>query len=86
MGGGSYYGLTPQGIIAAGVAYNPHYGKMAADNIAREVEERQLVAPAPGAKYIAGGEEQASPVTGTDENPPGEDHGARKKEKERKSE
>lgn len=79
MGGGSYYEPTPQGIIAAGVAYNPSYGKMAADDIAREVEERQLVAPAPGTEEIAGREEHASSSPSANEIPSGEDHGARKR-------
>jgi hypothetical protein len=78
MGGGSYYGLTPQGIVAAGVAYNPNYGKMAADNIAREVEERQLIVPAAGTEEIAGREVQASSVTRSDEITSGADHGARR--------
>jgi hypothetical protein len=78
MGGGSYYELTPEGIIAAGVAYNPHYGKMAADNIAKEVEERQLIAPAAETEDIAGLQELASPVTRANEITSGGDHGARK--------
>jgi hypothetical protein len=61
MGGGAYLWLTPQGMIAAGVAHNPEYGKMAADNIAKEVAERNLT---PGnAQDIATGAEQTAAAT-----------------------
>jgi hypothetical protein len=62
MGGGSTSGLTPQGVIAAGIAHNPDYGKMAADSIAKEAAERGLL------PKVANGE-QAAPATGTDETP-----------------
>ena len=52
MGGGSNPWLTPQGMVAAGVAHNPDYGKMAADSIAKEVEERGLV-PKASAEPVA---------------------------------
>jgi hypothetical protein len=64
MGGGSGPWLTPQGTIAAGVAHNPDYGKMAADSIAKEVEERGLVPKDAGS--------QVAPTAGTDESTPGE--------------
>ena len=51
---------------------------MAADNIAREVEERQLIAPAAGTEEVAAREEQASSVTRSDEITSGADHGARR--------
>jgi hypothetical protein len=43
MGGGGYNWLTPQGMIAAGIAHNPDYGKTAADSLAKEVAERNIV-------------------------------------------
>jgi hypothetical protein len=63
MGGGAYSGLTPQGMIAAGVAHNPEYGKMAADSIAKEVKERNLI-PGTNTEQAATGTE---PVAETDE-------------------
>ena len=63
MGGGSYFWLTPQGMIAAGVAHNPEYGKMAADSIAKEVKERNLI-PGTNTEQAATGTE---PVAETDE-------------------
>jgi hypothetical protein len=75
MGGGSGYSLTPQGIIAAGVAYNPSYGKMAADSIAKEVEERKLIPVAASKEEIASGEEQILPATATDEATASADQG-----------
>ena len=53
MGGGSNPWLTPQGMVAAGVAHNPDYGKMAADSIAKEVEERGLAPKAASAEPVA---------------------------------
>jgi hypothetical protein len=70
MGGGGYYWLTPQGMIAAGIAHNPDYGKMAADNIAKEVAERNLLPKTASAEEVATGGEQVSPATGTDETTP----------------
>jgi hypothetical protein len=64
MGGGGFNPwLTPQGMIAAGVAHNPDYGKVAADSIAKEVEERGLVPKASNG-------EQVAPATGTYESMP----------------
>jgi hypothetical protein len=63
MGGGSNPWLTPQGMVAAGVAHNPDYGKIAADSIAKEVEERGLIPKDPNG-------EQAAPATGTTERGP----------------
>jgi hypothetical protein len=63
VGGGSYFGLTPQGMIAAGVAHNPEYGKMAADSIAKEVKERNLVPATADAQDPAAGAEQAAAAT-----------------------
>jgi hypothetical protein len=76
MGGGSSTGLTPQGIIAAGVAYNPKYGKMAADSIAKELEERKLIPPAATTEEIASDGVQAAPATPTDEITSSEHKGA----------
>jgi hypothetical protein len=68
MGGGGYYQwLTPQGMIAAGVAYNPDYGKMAAESIAKEVAERNLV-PAAASAEGAAAAESIAPATGANEN------------------
>lgn len=72
MSGGSYVGVTPQGIVAAGVAYNPNYGKMAADSIAKEVEERRLVVAAAAAPEEIADGEQPAPATGADGIAPGE--------------
>jgi hypothetical protein len=74
-GGGSYHWLTPQGIVAAGVAYNPNYGKMAADSIAKEVEERKLIPAAAGTEEIATVAEQVSPAAAADESTASEDQG-----------
>jgi hypothetical protein len=65
MGGGSYLWLTPQGMIAAGVAHNPEYGKLAAESIAQEVKERNLIPPTADTQDTATGAGQAA--TGTDE-------------------
>ena len=65
MGGGSASGLTPQGMIAAGIAHNPEYGKLAADSIAKEVAERNLVPKAAGAQDATGA--QIAPTTGANE-------------------
>jgi hypothetical protein len=65
VGGGYNPWLTPQGMIAAGIAHNPDYGKMAADSIAKEVEERGLAAVTANAEGESG--EQAAPATGTSE-------------------
>jgi hypothetical protein len=67
MGGGSYSGLTPQGMIAAGIAHNPEYGKLAADSIAKEVAERNLVGTTASADDAAPGAEQATPASATAE-------------------
>jgi hypothetical protein len=47
-------------MVAAGVAHNPDYGKMAADSIAKEIKDRGL------APKDASGEPPA-PATGTTE-------------------
>jgi hypothetical protein len=60
MGGGYNPWLTPRGMVAAGVAHNPDYGKMAADSIAKEIKDRGL------APKDASGEPPA-PATGTTE-------------------
>jgi hypothetical protein len=75
-GGGSYYTLTPQGIVAAGIAHNPDYGKLAADSIAKEIEERKLIPAAATTEEIASGEEHVSPAAGTDEITAGAGRGA----------
>jgi hypothetical protein len=67
MGGGGYFGLTPQGMIAVGVAHNPEYGKLAADSIAKEVKERKHVPATANAQHTATGAEQAAPAAGTNE-------------------
>jgi hypothetical protein len=67
MGGGSYHWLTPQGMIAAGIAHNPDYGKMAADGVAKEVAERNLIPATASAPAAASAEQQVSPAAGTDE-------------------
>ena len=43
-GGGGSPETTPQAVIALCSAYNPDYGKMAAEGIASEVKERGLLA------------------------------------------
>jgi hypothetical protein len=65
MGGGSYGLLGPGGIVAAGTVLNPNYGKLAADSIAKEIEERKIAPAAITAEAIAPGEEQATSTTGT---------------------
>jgi hypothetical protein len=60
MGGGSYFWLTPQGTLALGVAHNPEYGRMAADSIAKGVEERNLIPAAANAQDTAAA--QAAPA------------------------
>jgi hypothetical protein len=62
MGGGSYFWLTPQGTLALGVAHNPEYGKMAADSIAKEVEERNLIPAAANPQDTATSAAQAAPA------------------------
>jgi hypothetical protein len=59
-GGGGFSWLTPAGMLAA---QNPDYGKMAAESIAKELEERNLVPPT--AEKVATIEEPISPATGT---------------------
>jgi hypothetical protein len=59
---GGYSWLTPAGMVAAGIAHNPDYGKMAAESIAKELEERKLVPPTA----------QASATIETDQTKPGE--------------
>jgi hypothetical protein len=66
MGGGPYGWMAPAGIVATGSVLNPNYGKMAADSIAKEVEERKIAGATITAKAIAPGEEQATPATGTE--------------------
>jgi hypothetical protein len=63
--GGGYSWLTPAGMIAAASAHNPDYGKMAAESIAKELEERKLVPPTA----------QASATIETDQATPGESKG-----------
>jgi hypothetical protein len=60
--GGGYSWLTPTGIIAGASALNPDYGKMAAESIAKELEERKLVPPTA----------QAAATIETDQTTPGE--------------
>jgi hypothetical protein len=67
--GGGYSWLTPAGMVAAASAHNPDYGKMAAESIAKELEERKLVPPS--TEKIATIEEPISPATGTDAATPG---------------
>jgi hypothetical protein len=52
-------------MIAAGVAHNPDYGKMAADSIAKEVEERNLL-PKSASTQAAGGAQVAPATASTD--------------------
>jgi hypothetical protein len=72
MGGGAYLDKTAQGIVAAGTVFNPSYGQMAADSIAKEIEERQLVSPTASPQAIASGQDQASPATTADVIAPSE--------------
>jgi hypothetical protein len=72
MGGGTYYQMGAQGIVAAGTLYNPNYGKMAADSIAKELEERKLLSPTTS---VEPGQDQAAPTTSADEIPPGKNQG-----------
>jgi hypothetical protein len=76
MGGGTYYYKTAQGIVAAGTVFNPSYGQMAADSIAKEIEERKLVSPTASPQAIAPGQVQASPATTADAIAPSEDQAA----------
>jgi hypothetical protein len=76
MSGGSGYYYWKTAIISAGIADNPDYGKMAADSIAKEVEERKLVPPTTRTEAVASSEGQVSPATGTDKITPSEDEGA----------
>jgi hypothetical protein len=64
-GGGINSWLTPQGMIAAASVHNPDYGKMAADSIAKEVEERKLIPPTT--------EKIASGATGVEKLAPSKD-------------
>ena len=64
-GGGPYDRLMVQGIIAAGRAHNPSYGKMAADSIAKEVEERKLIPATTSTEETVPGADHVSPATGT---------------------
>jgi len=66
MGGGGYLDKTAQGIIAAGSVYNSNYGKMAADSIAKEIDERKLVAATAGTEAVASHAEPIAPATGAD--------------------
>jgi hypothetical protein len=67
MGGGGSYGLlAPGGIVAAGTVLNPNYGKMAADSIAKEIEERKIAPATITAQLTTPGEEPAPPATGTE--------------------
>ena len=51
------------------------YGKMAADSIAKEIAERNLVPPPTATQAVASGEDQVSPVTGADKIASGEHQG-----------
>jgi hypothetical protein len=64
MGGGPYRWMAPAGVVAAGSILNPNYGKMAAESIAKEVEERKIATQT--AEAITSSEEQAKPATGTE--------------------
>ena len=75
MGGGGYFDKTAQGIVAAGSIYNSSYGKMAADSIAKEIDERNLVAATARTEMVASGEDPVPPATGTDKITPGKDEG-----------
>jgi hypothetical protein len=72
-GGGIYFEKTAQGIVAAGSVYNPNYGEMAADSIAKEIEERKLVPATARTQDAASGEDLVSPANGMDELTPGAD-------------
>ena len=74
-GGGTYFGFTPQGIIAAGCAQNPNYGKTIADSIAKEVEERKLDPPTTTTEVIASGKAQVSPTARPSEVTPANGQG-----------
>jgi hypothetical protein len=71
-GGGRYW----YGMMGAGSVLNSDYGKMAADSIAKEIEERKLVPPTAGTQVVASSADQVSPATETDKIAPGEDQGA----------
>ena len=68
-GGGRYW----YSMMGAGSVLNSDYGKMAADSIAKEIEERKLVPPTTETQVVASGEDQISPATGPDKIAPGED-------------
>jgi hypothetical protein len=53
-------------MLGAGSVLNSDYGKMAADGIAKEIEERNLVPPPTGTQAVASGEDQVPPATGAD--------------------
>jgi hypothetical protein len=76
MGGGGYLDKTAQGIIAAGSVYNSSYGKMAADSIAKEIDERALVAATARTEVVASGADPVAPATGADKIKPSKDEGA----------
>jgi hypothetical protein len=75
MGGGSHWWMGAQGIVAAGTLYNPDYGKMAADSLAKELEERKLVPPTTSAQAAQPGQDQVPPSTTADEITPRKDEG-----------
>jgi hypothetical protein len=71
-GGGRYW----YSMMGAGSVLGPDYGKMAADGIAKEIEERNLVLPTTAMQAVASSEDQISPATGTEKIAPGEDQGS----------
>jgi hypothetical protein len=68
-GGGRYW----YSMMGAGSVLNSDYGKIAADSIAKEIEERNLVASTTAAQAVASSADPISPATGTDKIAPGED-------------
>ena len=75
MGGGGGYTYWKAGMMGAGGVLHSDYGKMAADSIAKEIAERNLVPPPTATQAVASGEDQVSPVTGADKIASGEHQG-----------
>jgi hypothetical protein len=65
MGGGGY-AYWKAGMMGVGGVLNSDYGKIAADSIAKEIEERNLIPPPTGTQAAASGEDQVSPAAGAD--------------------
>jgi hypothetical protein len=61
-GGGRYW----YSMMGAGSVLGPDYGKMAADSIAKEIKERNLVPPTAGTQVDASSADQVPPAPGTD--------------------